>query len=146
MTTDKQGDAQSQPGEVALERPVGRPAPKRYPGPRRYLVADRRNSVSAIALDRLDWNRWFTDGTSRGLYLHVWSKDGETCHRVFCRHSDTPRLSCDSGKLRWLVDPQVSAANWAESMRAKLDAHLREMAGHKTPNTELTGPRSNDGN
>lgn len=93
------------PAVVApFERPVGRLAPKRKPGPRRYVVDDHRNSVSAVPLGRLDWTRWFTDGTSRGLYLHVWSKDGETCHRVFCRHSDTPRLSCESGLLRWLVD------------------------------------------
>lgn len=83
---------------------VGRPSPKRRPGPRRYLVADRRNSVSAATLDRLNWARWFTDGTSRGLYLHVWAKDSDTCHRVFCRHSDTPRLSCNGGVLHWLVD------------------------------------------
>ena len=87
-----------------LVRGVGRPAPKRKPGPRRYVVDDRRNSVSAAPLSRLDWMNWFTDGTSSGLYLHVWSKDGETCHRVFCRHSDTPRLSCEGGSLYWLVD------------------------------------------
>lgn len=87
-----------------LVRGVGRPAPKRKPSPRRYVVDDRRNSVSAAPLSRLDWMNWFTDGTSSGLYLHVWSKDGETCHRVFCRHSDTPRLSCEGGSLYWLVD------------------------------------------
>lgn len=114
-TTPKDRDAVAGP----LQRPVGRPGPKRRLGPRRYLVADRRNSVSAAALERLDWSRWFTDGTSRGLYLHVWSKDGETCHRVFCRHSDTPRLSCDGGTLRWLVDPP--RADWAADMRAKLE-------------------------
>ena len=112
-------NTRSEPADHAvgspLQRAVGRPAPKRKPGPRRYVVADRRNSVSAAPLGRLDWTRWFTDGTSRGLYLHVWSKDGETCHRVFCRHSDTPRLSCDGGVLRWLVD------------------------GLKTPNAKLTG-------
>lgn len=74
------------------------------PGPRRYTVDDRRNSVSAAPLSRLDWTTWFTDGTNGGLYLHVWAKDGETCHRVFCRHSDTPRLSCEAGLLCWLVD------------------------------------------
>ena len=89
---------------IPVERVVGRTAPKRLPGPRRYPVANRRHSVSTATLDRLDWTRWFTDGTGGRLYLHVWTKDGETCHRVFCRHSDTPRLSCDGGMLRWLVD------------------------------------------
>ena len=150
MTTSKQDDAGSKPGEVALERPVGRPFPKRLFGPRRYLVADRRNSVSAAPLDSLDWNRWFTDGTSRGLYLHVWSKDGETIHRVFCRHSDTPRLRFDGGTLRWLVDKPLGA-DWAADMRAKLERpccgtlkgsrHRATCPDRKTPNARVSGPQ-----
>lgn len=98
------------------DQPSLQTLPKRHPGPRRYLVADRRHSESAMPLDRLDWGRWFTDNTGGGLYLHVWAKSGDTCHRVYCRHSDGPRLSCDGGVLSWLVDQTPPAASdWTET-------------------------------
>lgn len=73
------------------------------PGPRRYAVTSTRNSMCSVPLSSLDWSRWWTDGIGGELYLHVAGPD-ETWHRVRCRHSDTPRLRCEGGRLWWLVD------------------------------------------
>ena len=73
-------------------------------GPRRLIVNSPRNSYCSAPLNSLDWGRWFTDGRGADLYLHFWSKDGETIHRVHCKHSDSPRLECQGAVLRWLID------------------------------------------
>jgi len=90
-----------------FEQGVGRLHPKRWPAPRQLRADRNRNSVCAVPLERLDWSNWFTDGTGGGLYLHVWSKDGDTCHRVHCRKTDKPRLCFKGGVLFWLVDPKT---------------------------------------
>lgn len=84
------------------------------PGPRRYVVASKRNSACTAQLDRLDWGHWFTDNTGGGLYLHVWTKDGQTCHRVFCRHSNAPRLKFEGGALIWLVDDHAKPSTHSD--------------------------------
>ena len=71
--------------------------------PRRLKVNSRRNSECSAPLASLDWSQWFTDGRVSGLYLHVHGPD-DTIHRVYCRHSETPRLSFQDGELWWLVD------------------------------------------
>lgn len=70
----------------------------------RRRVADRRNSMcGSSALHRLDFSRWFTDGPDGRLYLHVAGPD-DTWHRVWCRHTNSPRLKMDDGVLYWLID------------------------------------------
>jgi len=73
-------------------------------GPRRYIVDSRRNSDCSVPLSSLDWSNWRTDGGAGYMYLHVYRATDDTWHRVRCRHSDNPRLSCEGGLLRWLVD------------------------------------------
>lgn len=85
-------------------------ARRRLPGPRRYRAASSRNSECGSALIKdLDFSRWFTDGAPGDLYLHVYKADptgagDTTIHRVYCRHSDSPRLELCAGTLYWLVD------------------------------------------
>jgi len=76
------------------------------------LVNNRRNSECAMKLDQLDWSRWFTDhsfGMAYGMvYLHVSGPD-ESWQRVYCRHTDQPRLKFEHGQLYWIIpdDPGV---------------------------------------
>ena len=73
----------------------------------RRSVRNRRYSDCGSAdLKDLDWERgWWTDNSFGAHYLHVWNKDGETVHRVFCRGHETPRLEMVRGKLMWLYTP-----------------------------------------
>jgi hypothetical protein len=61
-----------------------------------------------MPLGWLDWSRWFTDGTGGGLYLHVYGPD-DSIQRVYCRRTDSPRLSFMGGELWWLVDRKPNA-------------------------------------
>lgn len=73
--------------------------------PRRLLVTSPRNSVCGSArLADLDWSEWWTDnwGVPGVLYLFVAGPDG-SAHRVYCKHTETPRLAMRGGKLYWLV-------------------------------------------
>ena len=74
-----------------------------------YPVSDPRHTLSGSHLSDLCWDNWFTDGGPRQLYLHVQHRNGETWHRVFCRHADRPRLESRKGKLYWLVDQPRTA-------------------------------------
>lgn len=78
-------------------------------GPRRLLVANARNSESSAPIKDLDFGRWFTDGRSSGLYLHVHHKYDDSIHRVYCKASDAPRLQFEAGELYWLVDAKVQS-------------------------------------
>jgi hypothetical protein len=72
----------------------------------RFLsVTSKANSkCNSAKLSDLDWGRgWWTDDSFGMHYLHVHHKDGETIHRVYCRHAQQPRLQCKAGKLYWLV-------------------------------------------
>lgn len=95
--------------EESPRGPVERIVGRRRAGPRRYIVDSPRNSLCAVPLRSLDWNKWFTDGERGALYLHLYRAEDDTWHRVRCRHSDAPRLSCDGGLLRWLVDSPPNA-------------------------------------
>jgi hypothetical protein len=70
----------------------------------RHKVNSRRNSECAVELRILDWTRWFTDGTDGRLYLHVYHYRDEGIMRVWCRHSEKPRLAMHRGELHWLID------------------------------------------
>lgn len=74
--------------------------------PRRLKVNSRRNSDCAIALDRLDWSLWWTDGSADRIYLKVHVKDDpdERVFRVHCRREGGVRLRMEGGELYWLVD------------------------------------------
>lgn len=81
---------------------------KKKIGPRTLKVNNRRNSACSVPLSWLDWSCWWTgNGLSGNLFiLHVPHKDtvDGPIHRVYCRHSDTPRLRMENGELYWLVD------------------------------------------
>lgn len=74
---------------------------------RRLRVYSSRNSACGSArLADLDWSEWWTGtGFSGQMFvLHVRHKVmRDTSHRVYCRHTDTPRLACRDGALYWLV-------------------------------------------
>ena len=73
----------------------------------RRAVFSRRNSVCASAkFSSLDENNWWTDTTDGACYLHVAGNDGETSHRVFCRHRFAGRLKMDKGKLFWIFEQE----------------------------------------
>jgi hypothetical protein len=76
-----------------------------FPRPRVLSVLSLKNSACNTAkLTDLDFDRgWWTDDSFGLHYLHVWHKDGETIHRVHCRHCPRPRISARKGKLFWLV-------------------------------------------
>jgi hypothetical protein len=94
--------------------------PSKADWPKRRLVNSRRYSECSIPLDRLDWSRWFTDGGAR-VYLHVHSLDGDTIHRVYCRHDGPARLCLDGGKLWWLLDcPEHLKAAFIERLASRL--------------------------
>lgn len=77
----------------------------KIPAPRCYRVMSERHSECTSKLTELDWSNWWTDGHKSGvLYLHVPRLKDKTVHRVWCRHSDKPRLQWKSGELHWLVD------------------------------------------
>jgi hypothetical protein len=67
-------------------------------------VDSPRNSVcNSSRLSELDWQRgWWTDDSFGMHYLHVYHKDGETIHRVYCKHCQQPRIEQRQGKLYWL--------------------------------------------
>lgn len=80
-------------------------------GPRRLKVNSPRNSHSDVSLSELDFSEWWTDGwpakegqTTGFFYLHVPNRDGDRVHRVYCKHTDSPRLRMMKGELYWLVD------------------------------------------
>ena len=78
---------------------------KRMPsGMVRRAVRNPRYSIcSSGNLRDLDWERgWWTDTSFGEHYLHVWHKNGDTIHRVYCRGHKTPRLEMVQGKLMWL--------------------------------------------
>jgi hypothetical protein len=72
--------------------------------PMSLLVANPKNSqCNSAKLKDLDWDRgWWTDDSFGMHYLHVYHKDGETIHRVYCRHCQQPRIEHKRGKLYWL--------------------------------------------
>jgi hypothetical protein len=67
-------------------------------------VDSSKNSVcNSAKLKDLDWQRgWWTDDSFGMHYLHVYHKDGETIHRVYCKHCQQPRIENRNGKLYWL--------------------------------------------
>lgn len=79
-------------------------------GPRWLKVSSPRNSeCGSASLAELDWTDWWEDSTGwmwGCTYIHVASRDGETKHRVFCRHEKARgiRLAMRAGVLYWLVD------------------------------------------
>ena len=70
---------------------------------RRWLVASHRNSITDYPLSHLDWGNWWVDRSCGLLYLHVRSRDGDTWHRVMCRHADRPGIEMRCGRLYWMV-------------------------------------------
>jgi hypothetical protein len=72
--------------------------------PLAVLISSPRNSrCNTAKLSQLDWQRgWWTDDSFGMHYLHVYHKDGETIHRVYCRHCEQPRIEQKNGKLYWL--------------------------------------------
>ena len=67
-------------------------------------VLSERNSRSTARLKDLDWSTWWSGGgyLIAGVYLHVPHQDGESVHRVTCRHSDQARLGWKHGRLWWV--------------------------------------------
>ena len=71
--------------------------------PRRLRVTSPHNSgCDSARLADLNFTLAWIDWNSSGFYLHV--REGETIHRVFCKHSDSPRLAWKDGVLFWLID------------------------------------------
>lgn len=72
--------------------------------PLAVLITSPRNSrCNTAKLSQLDWQRgWWTDDSFGMHYLHVYHKDGETIHRVYCKHCEQPRIEQRRGKLYWL--------------------------------------------
>lgn len=69
----------------------------------RAVFSARNSECPSARIEDLDSGRgWWTDDSMGVHYLHVWHKDGETVHRVYCRAYDNPRLKMDRGKLMWL--------------------------------------------
>ena len=83
--------------------PASLPPPMPRTFTRRILVADRRNSASDHPLARLDWDNWWVDRSCGLHYLHVRAKDGDTWHRVICRHAGGPIIEMHEGRLFWRV-------------------------------------------
>ncbi len=77
---------------------------------RKLRVESPRNSLCGSAqLDKLCWDRWFTDNSFGCFYLQVAKEEEEgemTYHRVYCSESEKPRLSMEQGILYWLVEKQ----------------------------------------
>lgn len=74
------------------------------------MSSSRRNSVcGSAAIESLDWSEWWTDSwDGRGVgYLKVPRHSDGTVHRVYCRHSDTPRIAMRDDVLYWLVDERA---------------------------------------
>ena len=67
-------------------------------------VRDRRNSECASAkLEDLNWGEWWADNSFGQFYLHFVHNDGESVHRVYCRHAVKPRLGFRDGELWWVI-------------------------------------------
>ena len=69
------------------------------------LASSRSNSIChSSKLSDLDWQRgWWTDDSFGMHYLHVYHKDGETIHRVYCKKCDQPRIQVLNQKVYWLI-------------------------------------------
>lgn len=78
------------------------------PGPRKLKVLSARNTDCGVPLTSLDWSEWWIDCGFSGqiLYLKVPKRDDDSVQRVYCRHSDHPRILMQDGVLYWLVDTQ----------------------------------------
>lgn len=72
--------------------------------PMALLVKSPSNSLcNSAKLKDLDWDKgWWTDDSFGMHYLHVHHKDGETIHRVYCKHCQQPRIEQRRGRLYWL--------------------------------------------
>lgn len=73
----------------------------------RWLAtSSRRNSDCAKNLKTLDWDNWWLDTSHQYCHLHVRSEDdgGDTWWRVYCKHTDNPRVGVRDGVLYWLID------------------------------------------
>ena len=79
-------------------------------GVRWLKVRSKRNSYCSMGLKTMEWDNWWVDGLSAGrtasLYLHMRRVDEgeETWWRVYCKHTDKPRLGMRKGQLYWLID------------------------------------------
>lgn len=103
-------------------------------GPRRLKVESPRNSECGSArLRDLNFSEWWTDSwTGEGIagitHLKVPHKGGEgmegTVHRVYCKHSEKPRLMWKNGTLYWLVEhPHDSQNESSETPQARPPQH-----------------------
>ena len=59
-----------------------------------------------MSLYTFNWYVGDGETTRPDLFLHVYSLDGETIQRVYCRHSSSPRLRMIDGALYWLIDKE----------------------------------------
>jgi len=70
---------------------------------RRSVFSEKNSACPSARIKDLNPERgWWTDDSMDSLYLHVWHKDGETVHRVYCRKSEKPRLIMNRGRLMWI--------------------------------------------
>lgn len=78
--------------------------PKDIKKPSALVIASPRNSrCSTAKFEDLDWDKgWWTDDSFGMHYIHVHHKDGETIHRVYCKHCQQPRIQVLKGKPYWL--------------------------------------------
>lgn len=75
---------------------------------RRAVFSARNSECPSARIEDLDPEQgWWTDDGWNTHYLHVWHKDGETVHRVYCRKCDKPRLLMKRGKLMWIYSPNA---------------------------------------
>lgn len=82
------------------------------PAPRMLKVNSVRNSECySSALSTLDFSEWWTDCSFEQFYLHVRHRDRNdgSIHRVYCRHTEKPRLKMKDGVLYWLVEREQKA-------------------------------------
>lgn len=67
---------------------------------KRYAILQKKNSeFQGVDIKTLSPIDWFMDSHTISFQS---IKDG-TWHRVFCKHSDDPRISSFDGVLYWLV-------------------------------------------
>jgi hypothetical protein len=73
-------------------------------GPVWRKVNSPRNSSCGVDLDKLDWSNWWTDSLHGVHYLKVKEPRWGTVQRVYCKHSNAPRVGVRNGTLCWLID------------------------------------------
>ncbi len=76
-------------------------------GTERHAIRNPTNSrCDSAELVSLDFEEWWTDNSFGQTYLHVSRRIDDTYHRVYCKHSNNPRVGMSGGMPFWHVDKE----------------------------------------